>query len=703
MRLHGYHAALLLLFVACSSGKPSASSGQGGGRDAGADAGASGGAGAGGGIGSDAGNPTDVVSLVVSPATATLASVDGSMPTQVFSLLAVQRDGQQVPLTTGTWAPNQDALGAVTVDAATGDATFTANGIAGGTAAITVGAVGFNGAVLQASAMVTVQVQRTVIAPGAPAGAAGSFTAAAPDPSGTSAQLLYPLDGAYMPNNVAPIDVQWANGAAGDLYRVTLVTPHASVTAYVVNSGAAFTFDWTVDAPSWRTLAESDPGQPVAVTVDLLHTATNTLVAGTPVHVRIAQGSLYGQVYYWAISEGLLQTISATTGARSPVMANPPTGCVACHTISRDGRYLAGSLDGSPRQLATFDLTDTAALAANPAESLFAPSLAEVFATFNNDGTLLLASGYGSAQGGGDGTDGFNLINAKTGAAAPSTGLPTSLHVTHPDWSPDGNNVVYVGNTAGETQGYYSHYTSSDIFVMPASGGDTPVFGAPTLLHHGADAMGGAEMGSADAHPTWSPDSSLVAFQHGQVAYSQFNPFGAIYVTTVGANATAVRLDNANGGATGTSGFWPTFSPFTTSEGGVTYYWLAFFSERDYGNAQAGTKGTSRRQLWVTAVRSGGGAGDPSSVPYWLPGQDSTSDNAAARWAPTACRANAAACQVSSECCSGSCLPNPGDAGGFVCQTPQNQCHSQGQLCGGAADCCAGLICTGNVCGAPIN
>ncbi len=58
-------------------------------------------------------------------------------------------------------------------------------------------------------------------------------------------------------------------------------------------------------------------------------------------------------------------------------------------------------------------------------------------------------------------------------------------------------------------------------------------------------------------------------------------------------------------------------------------------------------QGTMRRQLWVTSIRAGAAAGDPSSVPYWLPGQDSTSDNAAARWAPTACRANAASCQVS--------------------------------------------------------
>jgi hypothetical protein len=86
MRFPWYHAALLLLFAACSSGKSSESGGQGGSKDAGADGPAQGGSGSGG---SSTGSPTDILSLTVSPATATLTSVDGSMPTQVFSLLAL--------------------------------------------------------------------------------------------------------------------------------------------------------------------------------------------------------------------------------------------------------------------------------------------------------------------------------------------------------------------------------------------------------------------------------------------------------------------------------------------------------------------------------------------------------------------------------------------------------------------------------------
>ena len=60
-----------------------------------------------------------------------------------------------------------------------------------------------------------------------------------------------------------------------------------------------------------------------------------------------------------------------------------------------------------------------------------------------------------------------------------------------------------------------------------------------------------------------------------------------------------------------------------------------FYSLRDYGNALAGTKGTQRRQMWVTAIdKSKLGTGvDPSTVPYWLPLQDSQTENMSAFWA----------------------------------------------------------------------
>ena len=54
---------------------------------------------------------------------------------------------------------------------------------------------------------------------------------------------------------------------------------------------------------------------------------------------------------------------------------------------------------------------------------------------------------------------------------------------------------------------------------------------------------------------------------------------------------TSYNLDNLNSGVS--NSFYPTFSPFDA--GG--YYWLAFFSTRDYGNAQVGTSGNDGSRL----------------------------------------------------------------------------------------------------------
>jgi hypothetical protein len=640
-----------------------------------------------------------VTGIAITPTTATLTSTDGSQPTQLFTAHFVFDDGTMAPATGTTWSIADTRLGPLAPSATAADqATFTSDGLAGGTEVVTVTATGAGGAAIHATAMLTVQVVRTIVTPGAPADSATRFMTATMSTTGPGAGVVYPLDGAVMPNNVAPPDVQWLNGAMGDLYRITITKPDLTITAYVLHTGAAFHDDWVVDAGAWRAVAESDPGASVSITVDRLAASGMQIEPGTAIHVRLTQQGVFGAVYYWAINEGRLLRINADTATRDNFMPSPPHGCVACHSISRDGRYLVGALDGSPRTMAVFDLTQD--LSASPAPTVFSSSLAYVFSTFSLDGTRILATGFGADNG--SGSDGFVLINAATGATALSSGLPTSHHVTHAEWSPDGNSVAYVGNVSGSTSGYPEHFTSSDLFTMSVTNGTTTAFGAPAMISAGADLMNDTPNGGAYAHPTWSPDSRLLAVQHGPVAYSQFNPYDALYVITPTAGSHAVRLDAANGGPTGTSAFWPTFAPYETNDGGTNHYWLAFFSQRDYGNAQAGTRGTMRRQLWVTAIQASGATGDPSSVPYWLPGQDTASENAAAHWAPAACRTDGATCAVSSECCSGECLPDPTMPSTFTCQPPPAmQCHTVGMLCGGSGDCCTGLSCIGNACGLP--
>jgi dipeptidyl aminopeptidase/acylaminoacyl peptidase len=279
------------------------------------------------------------------------------------------------------------------------------------------------------------------------------------------------------------------------------------------------------------------------------------------------------------------------------------------------------------------------------------------------------------------------LMDADTGNRITPAGtpLPTAA-AAHPSWSPDGTAVAYVSNTNG---GWAVDFTRGDLSLIPVSAPDT--FGASATILTGAPLT--------IARPTWSPDSQWIAFQHGAHSRAFEDPGGAPSIRR-DATIRMVRRDGSgvtdltalNGGAT--NSYYPTFSPF--DEGG--YFWLAFFSTRDYGNAEVGTRGTGRRQLWVSAISSSPLDGaDPSRPAYWLPQQNVASQNMAAFWAEEPCRAEGRTCAVSAECCSGFCRERDGVA---ICVPPDDvPCSMVGEACGSDADCCEGAgTCLGGVC-----
>lgn len=632
----------------------------------------------------------DLLDLEIDPRNPVVTSVNGMPVTQSFRALGVRRDGSRVVLSNGVWSLEHHRLGDLSRDGV-----FTASGLAAGTVQVQVEAPGHGGRILRATTTLTVRLRREDMGAGAPPDAAARFAEAmtVSDPA-RAARILYPLQGAVMPNNVAPPNIQWERGAMGDLYRVRISKPNVTVTAYVLHTGTDFRYNWLVDRTAWRTIAESDLDEPATITVDRWEASTRQVIAGLPVQIRLARGSIFGAVYYWNLGAGRMQRINAVTGANENVVPNPPrrtsdgVRCIACHTVSRDGRYLAAEVTApSGYSGNVYDLT--ADLSADPPPTVMS-TRAFACASFNPDASLLIAcDGWSGA---------LRVVHARTGMSVTATGLPT-MRATQPEWSPDGNNVAFITNVSVNGDQYP---IAGDLALLPVVERDPLQFGAPIVLHRGADLAMGVPAGNTDSFPTWSPDSRWIAFQHGPGSFSMQGA-GALYLISRD-GGTPRRLDNANGGPSGADAYRPTFSPYMTTEpGGRRYYWLAFFSRRDYGNAQAGTRGTRRRQLWVTAIDASAGPGeDPSRVPYWLPGQDVTTENMAAYWAPEACRMNGSECRVSSECCSGSCRPDPMNPMRFTCQAPPPaECRRRGQTCGGSSDCCEGLMCVGNVCDVP--
>lgn len=631
----------------------------------------------------------ELTRVAVDPPAATLTVRDGVAATQAFSVVGTFNDGTSRPLANGTWSM-PTAL-AATVDPNTG--VVTAGGRAGALLELTVHVPGPGGDELTATAAVTVRVERALLDRLVP-DVVEHFTAAPVADLSRRVALRYPLDRAVIPTNLPAPDVQWEGGSVGDYFRVRLAKPHAQVDAYLQHSGADFGYHWAVDPEAWRALLETDPADPLTVVVDRWDSAMRERIEGESVSLRVARAVLSGTIYYWDLSMGRLMRLDALTGARSLTVPNPPpqpdgegagSRCIACHTVSRDGRYLSAELWGGDQPGVAIDLTSSE-LSRDPAPTLFGPSteLRYLFSTFSPDATYLVVNRGNTMR----------LLARATGAVVPDSNLPAD-HAAHPEWSPDGMSVAMITNTNG---GWAVDFTRGDLSVVPRTGETT--FGEPRILHRGTtDPMPADGALVVDAHPTFSPDSRWIAFQHG--IHSRGGNEGAHFpgrLEVTAADATpdtpSLVLANANGSGEPDS-YWPNFSPF--DQGG--YFWVAFYSRRDYGNAQVGTRGTRRRQIWVAAIANHPTAGaDPSQVPYWLPGQETSQENMSAYWAPVACRMNSERCGVSSECCSGLC--NAGPDGMFVCTPPPPaMCRREGTTCSTTSDCCDGLMCSSRVCG----
>jgi hypothetical protein len=606
------------------------------------------------------------------PPRAELISTDGSRPTQNFVVIGRYSDGSTVAVTAARFTVDPYPLGNLD-----GTGLFTASGAFGGRGRVRAEYAGYS-----ADAELIVRLEHLVLGAGVPNDVAVRFSGAPTVDPARAAQLVYPLDGAVMPQNVPPAEVQWSASAENDLYQVTLVKPHVSITAYLL-ADAGFRDAFLPETNAWRRLTTTDPDESAVIQVNRLEAATGTLLSGTPVSVRFARAALTGSIYYWDIVAGRIVRIDDGTTNRQNFMPNPPQGCVGCHSVSRSGRYMAGRFGGGDNVGSVMDLTLD--LSPNPPPLQFAleDTRRWWFSSWSPDDTRLVVSRNENTGG----NSSLVFLDPVTGAFIdPIEGTMPTGYVTHPDWAPDGSAIAYVANV--DTWG--GQNLTGDLFLLPMLGVDR--VGPSQPLIAGTAVIGVVPTGAAASYPSWSPDSTLIAFAHGTSSRSETG-LSALYGIKKDGTGL-IRLSKASGGPAADLSFQPRFSPFR--QGG--YYWMSFLSRRDYGNAKAGTAGTSRQQIWVSAVKEGANPGeDPSEVAYWLPGQDPASLNISAYWAPRPCRAAGSGCSVSSECCSGDCALD--QAGAQACTEAPPPCKEFGEACGGDGECCSGVLCVAGTCG----
>jgi Tol biopolymer transport system component len=634
----------------------------------------------------------DLATLEIDPSMIALESTDGSRPSHTFVAIGRTASGEAMEVS-ARFSLAHDRLGAIDEDG-----TFTASGRTGGEVEVIAHADGPLGQV-EARATVRVHITLNVPAdPGFPAPVLERLRdAEIEDEPFESASLVYPLEGARMPNNIVAPSIQWTpRGGGGDAYLVELESEHALVRAVAYDDGRTFRSSYDVPTSVWRAIADSAAGDDVAIRVHRLPSGSATLARGDARTIHLEDDGIFGTLYYWQVrvdpqASDVLR-IDAASGERTSVFGEDRGGCVGCHALSHDGRRLAATMDGRASNWVT-SIVD--ASSAPPADVVEPLEPAYHFLAFSPDGTRMLASRVEGVEG----TEATRLVLLDAdGAPVAADGLPTG-DAGYPAWSPDGARVAWMD---GGGDGPRGTSRATSIAIAEVDGDSFDV----SILHEGSSLEESSpEGGATDSRPTWSPDSRFIVFAHGTRSVSAIDigadpPRAGLYLIAR-EGGPAIRLDRGMGREGPVDAFWPVFSPFATERDGVVRFWLAFYSRMDYGNARAGTEGTGRRQLWVMSIdpaRAEAGE-DPSDPPYWLPGQDVRADDIAALWAPAACRARDESCSASSECCSGECAAaDPSQPDVLTCRPP-TACHRYGESCGEAADCCSGLECNLGVCG----
>ena len=506
------------------------------------------------------------------------------------------------------------------------------------------GATGMASSPCGATACVSYTGPKTFLEPGVPADAPSTFAGGTLHAPGTEHSrepgVIYPANETMFPLNVSHIRHEWS-GQGNDLFRLTFTGPNTTVTVYTSS------LDWTPTDEEWDWIAESNRGAATQFAVSALSTASpGDIWSSAPITELFSDAAVDGAIYYWSTgSKGVMRALVSDPLPQkfyTDPQASDSDTCVACHTVSRDGKRLAvGYGDETLREVSIPDRSvlipnaATAGGAGNTANTAGAggmpagmmmpkpppdkgmpkpPMGAEggipaAWSTFSPDGKLLLIAKSGV----------LTLLDSDTGKTVGDNSgvvpLPTGVIATHPDWNAKGDLIAITLGTKGgnkEVQGgaiallpYNAGKWGDPMALVPNSGGDDNNF-----------------------FPVWSPDGKYIAFVNA-IGNSN-NATSAVLKLVVVADGNVKQLVRLNervndlDGVLSIGNTMPTWAP--SSNPGI--FWLAFSSLRAYGTLRPQDKKTD--QIWIAAIDPS--QKDPSYSGFWAPFQSIEEGNHRAFW-----------------------------------------------------------------------
>lgn len=607
----------------------------------------------GSGTGGAGGGPMKMLSLRIDPPaaslTVTLGAPSTTAPFRAFATLGSDPEKEVTSEVVWSVSPSFGSIGS------DGVLTLAARGGATSVSATLDGVV--------ATASVNVKLVGDLFLAGTDATTKASFDAASPDPDPTAAPTIeYPEDGVVLPGNIPPIEAQWKQTSDSSVFRVRLTSGDALDVRFYTTAT-----ELLPDASAWAAIGLTTADQPTSLEVDGLGAGGLVRKSASRTLTLAADGIDESAIYVWQSSTGSFRVLDIQKGTDIPLPNDAPAlgggqPCSGCHRVSRDGKRFAYTFNGGNFEFGALAFDATTQLFKEKVAPQ--PNVRATYATFNpleaTTRPAMLVTVPDTVPANTSGTVRVSLRDPDTNVdiasnIASSIAMldPAIGHATMmPDWSPDGSFVVFA---AYDSDANYVRLLGDD--VVAASIVEVPVtwnaagatfdFGAPKVLVQ-APSKASPDSDQNNFLPTISPDGSAVAFTRAsgwwsiKTQQSFINRSGQIAVVRRSDGHVFELVRGSNGAGTVLSSTWPQWAPSV----GSRYLWLAFGAERPYGhrlypgspeNAQCGfVQGQGLcKHLWVMAIdkqKLASGTEDPSSPPFWIPGQTVAAQYVSPQW-----------------------------------------------------------------------
>lgn len=486
--------------------------------------------------------------------------------------------------------------------------------------------------------------QKTFIDPSAPLNAPDLFVSSTVHDPGTDPmrepRVIYPNHETAFPINVSRIRHEWL-AAGQDLFCLLFSGPNTTVRVYTAN------LTFTPSEEQWDWIAESNRGTTVQVRVQALASATPAEAwSSKSVDLLFSDSEVEGALYYWSTgTKGVMRALVSDAVPEKFYTQPSGTGtdtCVACHTLSRDGKRLA--VAGEREKLREVSV---------PERNLLVPAPSQVdrnasWMTFSPDGRRLLVAADGR----------LTLIDADTGEpVGPNAGvvpLSTGQRATHPDWSALGNQVAITLATAGGNK----DVEGGSIALLPY---ENETWGEPQILVASTSAL------DNNFFPSFSPDSQWIVYTRAN-GRSKDAAFAALYLVSASGGPSIElkrlneRVNNADG-VLGIGNSMPTWAP-STKPGNL---WLAFSSLRAYGTLRS--PADKADQIWIAGLNPT--LLDPSYAAFWAPFQNIEDGNHRAFWTHASTDRQCSCIERCGDSLDNDCNGTADDANCVICQSTE--------------------------------